>query len=141
MLIAPIVYRGRLRMEVLGITGTMFLLMSAYYYLDEGHGLIENLLVGARLLLPAFPAFLIAYVATLQRLPLSRLALPATGLALAVMAVILSLVHQGHLEQAARVRDTIAQTSSCRDTFANVEALKFFSPAWGSSTVTVIEHS
>jgi hypothetical protein len=141
MLVAPLVYRGRLRMEVLGITGTMFILMSAYYYLDDGHGLIENLLVGARLILPAIPAFLIAYVAMLERLPLPRLALPATGLALAVMAAVLSLVHQSHLEQAARVRDTIAQNSSCRDTFANVEALKFFSPAWGSGTVTVIEHS
>jgi hypothetical protein len=140
MLVAPVLYRGPLRWEILAIAATTMLVMSSYYYLDDAHGFVENLLVGARLMLPALPAFLIAYVALLQRLSLPDVAAPTAAGALLVMAAILALVHQRHLEDAAMIRNTIA-SNTCRAAYVNGEATKFLSPAWGSRNFTVIDPS
>jgi hypothetical protein len=138
MLVAPLVYRGPLRREILVMTATVVLVMSAYYYVDDGHGLAQNLLVGYRLLLPVVPAFLVAYVGALERLPLPRLALPAVTAILFAVAVVVSVSHQAHLRDAAAARDLITR-NTCQAALINDEATKFFSPAWGSRPFTVYD--
>jgi hypothetical protein len=138
MLLAPLAYKGRLRIEILVMTLAVLLAMSAYYYVDDAHGLAENVLVGFRLLLPVSPAFLVAYAGALQQFRPPRLALPAVTAVLLLVATIVSVVHQAHLRNAAAARDLIS-AKTCQTALINDEATKFFSPAWGSRQFAVYD--
>jgi hypothetical protein len=67
MLLAPLAYRGRFRVEVLVISYGILLAQSAYYFLNTYGGLAERTFVGSRLLFPAVPLFLVAYAQGLDR--------------------------------------------------------------------------
>jgi hypothetical protein len=138
MLLAPLVYRGPLRAEIVVVSVGMLLTMSSYYYLDIGQGIAQDLLVGARLLLPISPLLLLAYAQMLdrllRRLP-RRVLAPASALlvlVLAIGALTISVTHQQRLLQAATVRDLIYQNTTPADRLAvTPEAAKFLTPAWG----------
>jgi hypothetical protein len=138
MLVSPLLYRGPLRLEIMVIPTGMLLVMSSYYYLNNAHSFSENLLLGARLILPVVPLFLIAYAHLLDRL-LARIprwsnaGVLATALAGLGLATVVSLQHQRGLRYAAGARNAIYQHSAPNSLLViNDEVTKFINPAWGN---------
>jgi hypothetical protein len=137
MLLAPLVYRGPLRFEVIVVCFGTLIVVSSYYYIDTAHGLAENLLTGLRLLLPVMPLWLLAYAGVIQSVTRQAGHLqPGTAITVTVAgamgAGIVSHTHQMHLNDALKVRNAIYAATSADDVLLmNDEAAKFVSPAWG----------
>lgn len=139
MLLAPLFYRGAWRLELRLLTYGVLAVTCAYYYIDNAHGFAENLLTGARLLLPVMPVWLLTYASVLDRLLAARrLLVPgitAVSLAGLMMCLVVSIAHERHLTEAAAVRDLIyRETASADQLLINDETAKFISPAWGPRT-------
>jgi len=143
MLLAPLFYRGPWRLELILLTLGSLLIMSAYYFLDNVHGLAENILVGPRLLLPVISAWLLAYASILDRLLASRrlFTTGVAGVAIAgtILSLVVSLTHQRHLQQAAAVRALIyTNTAPQQLLLIDDEAAKFITPAWGRRSYKIL---
>ncbi|GAC1613224.1 MAG: hypothetical protein NVS9B1_21120 [Candidatus Dormibacteraceae bacterium] len=138
LLLGPVLYRGPLAVESLAVVAVVMLGMSAYYYVDVQHGVAQNLLAGARLVLPAAPCLLLPYAGVLARLPFpAPTSVVAAALAGGVFLVI-SFVHQGHLVKALHARRVVAAgTCPTVPVLINPEGTKFLSPAWGSGRFRV----
>jgi hypothetical protein len=148
MLLAPLAYRGRFRVEVLVIGYGILLAQSAYYFLNAHGGLAERTFVGSRLLFPAVPLFLVAYAQGLDRVvdrPAGRIqakvAVVAGGLLLdgTVATLLISNVHQQRLQHAAQARAVIERTvPGSALHLINGETVKFLSPAWGNRQYQIL---
>lgn len=147
MLVAPLLYRGILRWEVLAVTFGTLLIMSTYFYVDNVHDFTENLLVGARLLLPTAPLWMVAYAGALDSLVVrsQRVLVPVLA-AVAIVGLVgtlgVSVTHQRHLEQARAVRQLIYEhTSATQNFLIDDESAKFITPAWGARNFQFIRVS
>jgi hypothetical protein len=148
MLLAPLAYRGRFRVEVLVIGYGILLAQSAYYFLNTYGGLAERTFVGSRLLFPAVPLFLVAYAQGLDRVVdrapgriQAKVPVVAGGLLLlgTVATLLISNLDQQRLQHAAQARAAIERTvprSALH--LINGETAKFLSPAWGSRQYQVL---
>jgi hypothetical protein len=146
MLLAPVVYRGPWRLEVLALTVGVLIATSAWYYIDNAHGLAENALTGARLLLPVMPVWLLSYAAVLDRIlkPAVRFKVALAGAATvgALLCLVVSVAHERHLQEAANVQRIIyAQTDPSDLLVIDDETAKFISPAWGSRQYVLLGRS
>jgi hypothetical protein len=145
MLLAPLLYRGPWRGELLFISVGSLLVMSAYYYIDNVHGPAENLLAGTRLLLPVIPVWILMYVSVLDRVigqakrPL-QVGFATVAIGGAVLgSVAASAAHQQHLREADTIRALIYAHTSPQDQLGiNDETAKFISPAWGTRSYALI---
>jgi hypothetical protein len=148
MLLAPLAYRGRLRVEVLVIGYGVLLAQSAYYFLNTYGGLAERAVVGSRLLFPAVPLFLVAYAQAFDRVVdwapgriQTRVPVVAGGLLLlgTLATLLVSNLHQQRLQHAAQVRAAIERTAPRPALhLINGETAKFLSPAWGNRQYQVV---
>jgi hypothetical protein len=148
MLLAPLAYRGRLRVEVLVVSYGVLLAQSAYYFLNAYGSLAERAFVGSRLLLPVVPLFLVAYAQGLDRVVgwtrgriQAKVPLIAGGLLLfgTVATLLISNLHQQRLEHAAQARAAIERTVPGPALhLINGETAKFLSPAWGNRQYQVL---
>ena len=148
MLLAPLVYRGRLQVEVLVVSYGVLLAQSAYYFLNTYGSLPERAFVGSRLLFPAVPLFLVAYAQGLDRVvdrTYSRLksVVPVVAGGLLLLGILATLfvsnLHQQRLQQAAQARAVIERTAPRPALhLINGETAKFLNPAWGNRQYQVL---
>jgi hypothetical protein len=140
MLLAPIAWRGRLRLPVLWLAAGTVLAMSAWSFLDSGRSAYETVILGPRLILPAAPAFLLAYAGLLDGLRRRlgaglRTPAAAAGVALALAACIgVSAAHAGRQAAADRVRvHLLGEVPAGGALAVNDEASIFINPAWSDN--------
>lgn len=111
MLFAPLLYRGKLRLEALITTFGTLLVMSAWYYAEDTHSTAENIATIPRLLLPAIPLWILTYAAVADRLFRSvrtYRAAALTAMAVGVIAAFgVSVAHQRYLHQAVTIRQFV----------------------------------
>jgi hypothetical protein len=148
MLLAPLVYRGRLRVEVLVVSYGVLLAQSAYYFLNTHGSLAERAFVGSRLLFPAVPLFLVAYAQGLDRVVdrtrgrLQAVAPVVAGTLLllgTVATLLISNLHQQRLQEAALARAAIERTAPRASLhLINGETAKFLNPAWGNRQYQIL---
>lgn len=118
MLLAPVLDRGRLRRAIVAVCAPTLAFFCLYYFHDESPGMVQTLVVGARLLQIALPAWIVAYCLVLDAHGMRRLsavvpgrmfgALVAAGLiVLALLNGLMFERHQRHLENLIELREEI----------------------------------
>jgi hypothetical protein len=140
MIIAPIVYRGKLWKECLAAAAFGLLLAASFEETTHGNNVLQTLISAPRQLLPVMPFYLLAYCAVLgNRLPEEQLrraiAFPIAGILLAVSAAGISGLHQKYLRSLAGIQMQIARALPERSiVYANKDIYKLHQPIWDERT-------
>jgi hypothetical protein len=143
MVFAPLLYRGRMWREATIATYGTLLIISAWYYVDDAHGLAENAVTIPRLLLPVIPVWLVTYAGALDRLFAAaahrRVVISLAGVAAVGLAIGVSVEHQRHVHQAESVRSYIeAHMLPGSSLLINPESTVFVGPAWGTPRFVIV---
>jgi len=135
MLIAPLVYRGRLWQVVLASTSLVFVVASGYYESTYGESKLENLVACTRQILPVLPLYLLAYCGIIssfiRRPAVHRYVVPIACGALAISCILISFVHQRKLQELTGTREAIvAALPADSVVYGNKDVIKLHQPMW-----------